>query len=102
MTAQVTIQFGAAGDDDFAVSALSVFGGDDGESRVWVVDPQDMTVHERRVSLGEVTGDNEIWILEGLEPGEMIAVAAVHRVREGTKIRPLERRAGASPIGGAT
>jgi RND family efflux transporter MFP subunit len=101
MTAHVTVQFGAAGDDDFAVPALSVFAGDDGGSRVWVVDPEDMTVHERRVSVGEVTGDNEIWILEGLEPGEMIAVTAVHKLQEGTEIRPLERRAGASPVGGA-
>jgi multidrug efflux system membrane fusion protein len=102
MTAQVVVQFGTeGGDDDFAVPAVSVFAGLDGGSRVWVVDPQALTVNERSVSVGEVTGDKEIWIREGLEPGEMIAVTAVHRLREGMKIRPLESRVGATE-GGAS
>ena len=99
MTAQVDIQFGNEGDDDFAIPAGSVFAGADGASRVWVVDPQALTVHERSVSVGEITGDNEIWIREGLEPGETIAVTAVHRLREGMKIRPLERRQATSGNG---
>ena len=44
--------------------------------------------------MGEVTGTNEIWVTAGLQPGEMIAVTAVHRLEEGMEIRPLERLAG--------
>ena len=42
--------------------------------------------------MGEVTGENSIRILDGLERGETIAVAAVHQLQDGSRIRLMERR----------
>jgi hypothetical protein len=42
------------------------------------------------VATGELIGADSIQILDGLEPGERIAVAGVKMLREGMKVRPLE------------
>jgi RND family efflux transporter MFP subunit len=54
---------------------------------VWVIG-SDQTVTHRPVKLGEATGGN-IEIVQGLEPGERIAVAGVHMLRDGMKVRDL-------------
>jgi len=48
-----------------------------------------MTVSRRAVTTGELTGSDQISIVSGLEAGEMIAVSAVSRLREGMEIRSL-------------
>jgi RND family efflux transporter MFP subunit len=53
----------------------------------WVIGP-DETVKRRPVKLGEPTG-GQIEILDGLQPGERIAVAGVTFLREGMKVRDL-------------
>jgi RND family efflux transporter MFP subunit len=67
------------------VSAVSRDGA--GEQVAWVLDPEG-TVSRRPVKLGEATG-GEIEIVEGLEPGERVAVAGVTFLREGMKVRDL-------------
>lgn len=71
------------------IPANAVFSADDGTQCVWIVD-SDMTIHRRKVKVGEVTGDSSIKILEGIQSGERIAVAAVNQLQEGQKIRLLE------------
>ena len=97
MTAEVNIYAKAPGDEiasaaEFLVPAEAVFASTSGEPQVWVVDTNDLTVHQREVRVGAVTGENAIRILEGLERGETIAVAAVHQLQDGSKIRLMERR----------
>ena len=46
------------------------------------------TVARRPVKLGEATGER-IEILEGLQPGDRIAVAGVRFLRDGMKVRDL-------------
>lgn len=95
MSAQVTIQRKGAEDLDvteFAVPAQAVRQSDDGRMIVWVVDPDDHTVHAREVEVGPVTGTTEIVVRSGLENGEMIAATAVQQLREGMEIRPLAAR----------
>ena len=94
MTAEVVIRGEVTGTETgggtrIAVPINAVFSDPSGDSRVWVVDPDTMTVHSRKVTLGEPTGENEIWVVEGLKPGETIAVAAVHELKEGETVRPL-------------
>ncbi len=95
MTANVTVTRPetAAGEDfhpeGFTIPALAVFADEAGRSHVWVVNPQTDTVHKRPVTTGELTGTASITIVEGLKPGETIAIAGVSQLREGVKIRPV-------------
>jgi len=61
--------------------------------QVWIVDPDSMRTSRRDVKVGPLTGQN-IAILEGLEPGELIVSAGVNAVQEGMWIRSMERERG--------
>ncbi len=97
MTAEVNAYLSALGEEgtpatEFLVPAEAVFASANGEPQVWVVDTSELTVRQREIRVGEVTGENSIRVLEGLERGETIAVAAVHQLQDGSKIRLMERR----------
>ena len=95
MTAQVLLRTtasaeeAAAGGVGFAIPALAVFADEAGQAQVWIVDTSSMTVHIRRVEIGEPTRSREVWVLSGLEAGETIAVTAVQELVEGDEIRYL-------------
>lgn len=65
-----------------------------GEQVVWVV-RADNTVARRPVTLGTAVG-GQIEIVEGLEPGERIAVAGVSFLRDGMEVRDLGDALGAT------
>jgi len=93
MTAIVEVEYPAdrvAGRPSFVVPAIAVFADETGASQVWVVDPQDNTVKNRKVETGKLLGTESIRIISGLEVGEVIAVSAVSRLREGMVIRPID------------
>jgi len=71
------------------IPAQAVFANDSGTSHVWVVDQATSTVSRREVTIGQVTGEAEIEILEGLSIGEMIAVTAVAVLQDGMQVRPM-------------
>jgi len=77
-------------DAPLTVPAHAVFSDEAGNSHVWVIDPGDMTVHERQVSVGPVTGTDGIVVLGGLEAGETIAAAGVFQLQEGQQVRPMD------------
>jgi RND family efflux transporter MFP subunit len=95
MTGTVVISNVAApaegGTIPITVPATSVFADPDGGSNVWVVDEGAMTVTRRAVRVGPVTGTDEIFVLEGLVPGERVVTAGVAQLREGFPIRLMER-----------
>ena len=70
--------------DNAAIAARRL---DDGTQFVWVVEDGELTVHQRQVSVGEVTGTEGIRVTSGLEPGDRIVVTGVTQLREGMKIR---------------
>ena len=72
------------------IPAVAVFSDETGKSLVWVLNEEAMTVHARNISTGELIGADSMQILNGLEPGERIAVAGVKMLREGMKVRPLD------------
>lgn len=84
MTANVKVA--AAGEQAPAVtipaSALYQTGDTPG---VWVV--QDNAVSLRSVTVG-VCGNDAVQVLDGLQPGETIVTAGVHKLREGQAVRP--------------
>jgi RND family efflux transporter MFP subunit len=72
------------------VPAVAVTADEAGSAFVWVVDREATTVHRREVTAGELVGADQIRIDEGLAAGEMIAVSAVSRLREGMAIRIMD------------
>ena len=60
------------------------------QNYVWVIDDQAKTVSRRAVATGQLT-EVGIIIMEGLKPGEWIALAGVHSLREGQQVRILQQ-----------
>lgn len=94
MTAEVVARGTRTGDAEareFTVPASAVFPDKEGAGQaVWVIDPDDMTVHRREVVLGAVTGSGSVEVMRGLRAGERIAVAGVSHLREGMEVRLME------------
>jgi RND family efflux transporter MFP subunit len=76
----------------FVVPAGAVGAGDAGETFLWVVDRETMTVARREVRVGPVTGTDGIQILEGLTGGEIIATTGVNQLQEGMRVRFMDQR----------
>ena len=94
MTAIVEVQYAAGVDvvgDRYVVPAVAVFADEAGASHVWLVDPQDNRVKKRAVETGKLMGTDSITIESGLEAGEVVAVTAVSRLREGMEVRPIDK-----------
>lgn len=91
MTATVVLRGDPTGEAGTApvIPAAAVFADENQGTFIWTVDPAAMTVSRRAVTTGELTGSDQISIVSGLEAGEMIAVSAVSRLREGMEIRSL-------------
>jgi RND family efflux transporter MFP subunit len=65
----------------------AVFKDPAGKQLVWVIGPES-TIIGRDVQLGEPAG-GQIEIIEGLQPGDRIAVAGVKQLRDGMRVRDL-------------
>lgn len=92
MTAKVETNFVYSGDQfDTGVSApASSINMEAGELFVWVVNEEDMTVSKRKVMIGDERFENEIYIVDGLEGGEVIAGAGGAYLHEGMQVRAWE------------
>lgn len=90
MTAEVKIK--AAGSDSVDLPLLipvqAVGASADGSAIVWPVDLSTMQVRPQPVKTGMLTEEN-IEIIEGLQPGDTIASAGVSYLRDGMRVRPL-------------
>ena len=75
------------------VPLTAIFSPDDIEKTyVWIIDNQSKTVSKREVKTGKMT-DTGIMVTNGLDDGELIAIAGVHYLREGMEVRILEEKA---------
>lgn len=79
------------GGDQIIIPAIAVFADETGTSHVWIVDPEAMKTHRRKVTIGSLTGKESIRITDGLKPGETIAIAGVTQLREGMKVRAMDK-----------
>lgn len=71
------------------IPETALFSPDDSDTTyVWVIDDQAKTASKRKVKAGELL-DTGIAITDGLKPGEWIATAGVHYLKEGQQIRIL-------------
>jgi len=97
MTSTVTLtgtEQGFFKDVEFVIPSAAVFPDEEGNQCVWVVHPTELSVHKRKVTVGNITGTDSIEITKGLTAGERIAVAAVHQLQEGMKIRLIGDKIG--------
>jgi RND family efflux transporter MFP subunit len=96
MTASVTLSYRRASilGSRILVPISAVFKDSTGEQVTWVVGP-DYTIARRPVRLGSVSG-GQIEIVDGLQPGDRIAVAGVRFLREGMKVTDLSDALGGS------
>jgi membrane fusion protein, multidrug efflux system len=89
MTSLVTLTYRRASilGERILVPISAVMQDASGDEVAWVVG-SDQTVSRRKVKIGEATG-GEIEILDGLKPGDRIAVAGVRFLRDGMKVSDL-------------
>jgi RND family efflux transporter MFP subunit len=97
MTATVTVTYHRASilGSRLLVPVSAIFKTDTGQQVVWTIG-SDQTVSPRQVKIGQAIGGT-VEIMEGLQPGDRIAVAGVTFLREGMKVRDL-----ASALGGGS
>ena len=95
MTATVSITYRRASilGDTIVVPISAVFKDPAGEAVAWVIG-KDKVVERRPVKVGAATG-NQIEILDGLRPGDRIAVAGVRFLRAGMTVQDLGDALGA-------
>jgi len=90
MTATVTVDLSKIVGEEtvFSVPVSAVVGDYKLDPRVWVVDPESMTVQPRPVKVGRMWGDS-IEVSEGIEPGDRLVTAGVPFLVEGMKVTLL-------------
>jgi len=86
-TVAMTYQRAAILGNRVRIPISSIFQDSSGEQIAWVVGPDNIIVRSV-VKIGEVSG-SEVEVLNGLEPGDRIAVAGVTFLRDGMKVRDL-------------
>jgi len=89
MTASVRVTYRRAGilGNSIFVPVSAIQQASSGEQIAWVIGP-DQTVTRRTVKLGEASG-GQVAIVEGLNPGDRVAVAGLTFLRDGMKVRDL-------------
>ena len=94
MTATVTRNPPPGESVEIVVPAIAIFADAAGSPHVWIVDRDNGTVERRSVRTGDLSETDSIVVLEGLVPGEDIAVSAVSQIRDGMTVRPIEEVSG--------
>ena len=93
MTASVHVNTshdtGAPMEQTFLVPVEAVWGGENNQSYVWVIDEKNQRAVKREVVPGEIK-NSEIEISAGLSAGEKVAVAGIHHLNEELPVRALE------------
>lgn len=61
-----------------------------GDSFVWIYQPDKGVVNSRKVTAGQLTGNNLITITSGVKAGEQVVSAGVHQLQENQEVEILE------------
>lgn len=80
----------SAGAEGIIIPVSAVYSTDaQKENFVWVIDEESGQVTLRKVTTGKLSDDG-ILIDEGLNPGEWVAIAGVHSLKDGQKVRIIK------------
>lgn len=69
---------------------LAALTADGGQPYVWVLDPLHLTLHKKPVSVGAY-GEEQVPVLAGLRPDDWVVAAGTQLLREGQRVRPVDR-----------
>jgi RND family efflux transporter MFP subunit len=84
---------GMQGQSQMVIPETAVFSPDENKTYVWIIDEKSKKVNKREVKTGDLL-DSGIAVLEGIQPGEWIATAGVHYLKEGQEVRILSASTG--------
>ena len=98
MNVQVMIYYKNQAEQSFSIPVEALFN-KDGNTYVWVFNPESSVVNKRRVEPAALTGNGNIRITSGLTGTEKIVVAGVNVLKENQKVVLLET-ASKTNIGG--
>lgn len=87
MTANV--HFNPTVDSSLVLLPLSALAGDRAQPAVWVVDPGTSQVKLRPVAVGQFREDG-VTVTSGLNAGDLVVTAGVHKLRSGQAVRAAE------------
>jgi len=87
MTATVVGTRKGAKDEPIIIPAIAVMEDAGGNAYIWIFNEKDETVQKRKVTVGQMTGSENINITEGLLSGEKVVTAGLTKLREGMKVR---------------
>ena len=87
MTASVSLATGESG-SVMRLPAAALFQSD-GKPAVWKLDPTSNTLQLARVEIGKYV-DDKVLVLSGLDAGDIVVRAGVHKLTAGEKVRPRE------------
>ncbi len=79
---------GMQGQSPIVIPETAVFSPSGNKTYVWVIDEKSKKVSKREVKTGELL-DSGIMIREGIQPGEWIATAGVHYLKQNQQVRIL-------------
>ena len=98
MTASVTVDFSKLIDKQaiYYLPLTAIVGDNTMSPRVWTIDEANMTVHERKITLGRMVG-SKIEVTAGLEPGLRIITAGAAYLDEGMKVTLMQQSEQAEP-----
>jgi multidrug efflux system membrane fusion protein len=75
------------------VPLAAVFEGDnDDHPSVWVFDKEKGVVNKRKVVVDKFISDNSVLLSEGVNSGEWVITAGVHRLTEGAQVKELQEK----------
>jgi len=77
--------------ENVCIPAHSIFRKDD-STFVWTVG-KDSVLLKRQITVGDMTGEGLIRVMEGLDGSETIVISGVNMLREGEKVKILEKPA---------
>lgn len=70
---------------------LSALTAEEGETYVWVVNPDALTLHKTPVEVGPYQ-EQVVPVLSGLQPQDWVVTAGMHLLREGQEVIPVDRQ----------
>lgn len=89
MSVNVTIDYDAGGPELMEVPLSAIFE-ENGVASVWLYQPASQQVTRRSVHVREVLKNGRVVIDEGIQSGEMVITAGVHRLKEGMNVQLLK------------
>lgn len=89
MSVNVYVEYAPEAGDPVQLPLSAVFE-DNGRSSVWIYQPSDGRIRRREVVVRQIRKDGTVILESGVQAGEMVIEAGVHRLKEGMRVELLK------------